>query len=100
VSSSSPELSGRPRRTVCAQVRREEPNCWLCGLPIDLSLPRWPKPHPMSSVIDEVIPRSKHPRGAYFAAHDRANMRHAHRECNGRRGARIDYVQPVRSRRW
>lgn len=34
------ELLGRPRRRVCEQVRREEPNCWRCGLPIDLSLPR------------------------------------------------------------
>ena len=82
----------------------EEPNCWLCGLPVDLSLPRWPQPHPMSSVIDERIPRSKHPFGAKYAALDRSNCAHAHRDCNGRRGNRMDYVPTRRiirrSREW
>ena len=96
----TPELGGRPRTRVKAQVRREEPNCWLCGLPIDLSLPRMGRAHPMSSVIDEVIPRSKHPLGAYFAAHDRANLRHAHRDCNGRRGNRTEFKLSPRSQVW
>lgn len=81
------ELSGRPRRRVAAQVRREEPNCWICHLPIDLSLCRsGPTPHPMSSTLDEVIPRSLHPLGPLYAALDRSNVRHAHRICNLKRG--------------
>lgn len=96
-------MSGRPRRRVNEQVRREEPNCWLCGKPIDLSLPRWPKPHPMSSTIDEVIPRSLHPLGARYAALDRANCRHAHWICNVSRGngtKRPRVAKVIRSRVW
>jgi 5-methylcytosine-specific restriction endonuclease McrA len=81
------ELLGRPRRRVCEQVRREEPNCWRCGLPIDLSLPRSGRvQHPMSSSIDEVTPRSLHPLGPRYAALDRSNLHHAHRRCNSSRG--------------
>ena len=81
------ELLGRPRRTVCEQVRREEPNCWRCGKPIDLTLPRSGLvQHPMSSSIDEVIPRSLHPLGPKYAALHRPNLRHAHRSCNSSRG--------------
>lgn len=82
----APELSGRPRRAIAARVRREEPNCWICGRWIDQSLPRYPRPHPMSSSIDEVIPRSLHPMGPRYAALDRSNCRHAHRRCNSSRG--------------
>lgn len=98
----NPELSGRPRRALCARVRAEEPNCWVCGKPIDLSLPRsGPKPHPMSSTIDEVIPRSLHPFGPRYAAMDRSNCRHAHRFCNTSRGNGRRRSKPkVRSRVW
>lgn len=78
----------------------EEPNCWLCGGPIDLRLPRG---HAMSSTVDEVIPRSLHPRGARYAALDRSNCRHAHRACNSRRGngVSVPFVRRVvRSREW
>lgn len=96
------ELKGRPRRRLCEQVRREEPNCWLCGRWIDLTLPRYPQPHPMSSTIHEVIPRSLHPLGPRFAALDRANCHHAHRLCNGRVGNRVGARVPetVRSQTW
>jgi hypothetical protein len=100
---SANELKGRPRRTLCAQVRMEEPHCWFCHLPIDLTLPRWPNPHPMSSVIHEVIPRSLHPMGPKYAALDRSNCRHAHRQCNGQwgNGTRVKRaVGVVRSRVW
>jgi len=70
--------SGRPRRRATAQVRAEEPNCWLCGFPIDLSLPRNSK---WGSTIDEILPLSK---GG--STTDRANLRHAHRSCNSSRG--------------
>lgn len=73
-------LKGRPRRRAIAQVRAEEPTCWLCGFPIDLRLPHNSK---WSSTIDEVVPRSK---GG--STTDRANLRHAHRSCNSSRGNR------------
>jgi hypothetical protein len=68
-------LSGRPRRRLQAQVRAEEPNCHLCGLPIDLTLD--PMIHPLSSCVDEITPRSQ---GGDPL--DRNNTRHAHRICN------------------
>lgn len=96
----SPELAGRVRRRVAAQVRAEEPACWRCGLPIDLTLPRVGKASPWSSTIDEVIPRSRHPLGARYAALDRGNLRHAHRQCNLSRGNRMDHPKQPRSRVW
>ncbi len=101
------ELTGRPRRRLAALVRAQEPNCWRCGLPIDLTLPRGGPgvrvQHRMSSTIDEVIPRSVHPLGAWYAAHDRANLRHAHRSCNSSagNGTRVKRTVIVkRSRVW
>lgn len=74
--------NGRPRRRLIEQVRREEPNCWLCGKPIDLSLP---PNHPMGSTVDELVPLSlvEDPRRAALT---RAGCRHAHRSCNSSRG--------------
>lgn len=84
--------AGRPWRRLQAQVRREEPDCWLCGQPIDLALPRRP-PHPYSSSIDHVIPvRDGGP-------NVRSNLRHAHARCNASRGARPPTPQ-VHSRHW
>ena len=79
------ELKGRPRRRACAQVRAEEPDCWLCGFPIDLSIPRNDK---WGSTIDEIVPRSTATSMAERRrlATDRANLRHAHRSCNSSRG--------------
>jgi 5-methylcytosine-specific restriction endonuclease McrA len=92
----APELSGRPRRRLVAQVRMEEPNCWLCGYPIDLTLP---PSHFMSSTVDEVIPRSRSV-DRRRAALDRANCRHAHRLCNSQRGNSMTFKAPIRSRQW
>lgn len=95
----SPELSGRPRRRIAAQVRREERNCWLCGKPIDLTL-HWNDR--MAFTVDEVVPRSLHPLGARYAAVDRSHCRAAHRACNSSRGngTRKKRVVTVRSRVW
>lgn len=98
--SGSPELSGRPRRRLRDQVRREEPNCWLCGKWIDPSL-HWNDR--MAFTVDEVIPRSLHPLGARYAALDRSRCRAAHRSCNSSRGngTRIKRtVKIIRSRVW
>lgn len=54
--------------------------CWLCGRPVDKSLPPG---HPWSGEVDEVIPVS---RGGDPLAWD--NVRLAHRICNQKRGAR------------
>jgi len=91
-----PELQGRPRRRLLAQVRREEPNCWICGHPIDLTLNR--QTHPMGSTVDEIIPRSRSidPRRAALT---RTNLRHSHRACNTERGNRITQDNPT-SRVW
>ena len=74
-----------PRRTnstrrnrVVARVKAEETDCWLCGEPVDKTLP----PHlPDSPEVDEVLPVSK---GG--DPYDRANCRLAHRKCNRLRG--------------
>lgn len=103
-----PQLNLRARRRLAAQVRAEEPACWLCGLPIDTTLDR--QRHPLGSVIDEITPRS-----AGGSALDRSNVHHAHRLCNGIRctkpvtgrlraacrAAVLDLLgQPVLSRCW
>lgn len=90
----APELDGRPRRRLMARVRREQPNCWLCGLPIDLSLNAMTDP--MGSTIDEVVPRSRSA-DKKRAALTYSNLRHAHRLCNSERGA--DMVTEERSSR-
>jgi hypothetical protein len=58
-------------RRLCAQVKREEPICWLCGHPIDPVL-KWPAP--MSFSLDHVKPASTHP----WLAEVRSNCRAAH----------------------
>ena len=93
---SEPELHGRSRRELCERVRREQPNCWLCGKPIDLSLNR--QTHPMGSTIDEVIPRSLSA-DKWRAAHTYSNLRHAHRECNTSKGNRPVHEERS-SREW
>jgi 5-methylcytosine-specific restriction endonuclease McrA len=96
----TPELSGRPRRRLTAQVRREEPTCWLCGKGFDYTL-HWN--HPMAFSVDEVIPRSLHPLGARYAALDRSGCRAAHRSCNSSRGNGTRTkrsLKIVRSRVW
>lgn len=79
------ELYGRQRRRLKAQLRREEANCWLCGYPIDDSLP---STHPMSRTVDEVIPRSRSV-DPKRSALDRSNCRAAHRRCNSEKGDRL-----------
>lgn len=69
------------RQAVQAEVRRTEPNCWICGHPIDLTLDR--QRHPLASAVDEITPRSH---GGDPT--DRTNCHHAHRWCNGARGNR------------
>jgi 5-methylcytosine-specific restriction endonuclease McrA len=79
-----PQLNTRRYRNLKAQVRAEEPDCWLCGQPIDLTLDA--QVHPLGSTIDHVIPRSS-PAFEPWMNTDRQSVRHAHRQCNNARQA-------------
>ena len=72
-------LRTRARRATIAHVRKTQPDCHLCGYPIDLTLDA--QRHPLASSVDEVHLRS---RGG--SATDLTNVAHAHRICNGSRG--------------
>jgi 5-methylcytosine-specific restriction endonuclease McrA len=103
------QLKGSTRSKLIEWVRSTQPDCWLCGHPIDPA--RSAQLDPLGSTVDEIVPRSK---GG--SALDPHNLGHAHRTCNSTRGARplTDQVraecraawqrhQPVaavRSRRW
>lgn len=71
--------NGHRRRQLRAQVLAEEDVCWLCGGPVDKTLPAG---HPMAPELDEVLPVS-HGGSPY----DRANVRLSHRLHNQQRGA-------------
>ena len=60
------------------QVKREEDTCWICGEPVDKTLPPFLHGSPE---VDEVMPVS-----LGGDPLDRANCRLAHRICNVRRG--------------
>lgn len=66
------------------QVAADKPPCWLCGEPIDYSLPHM---DPMAFVIDHVVPL------AHGGKNDITNVAPAHRTCNRTKGAR--HVSPI-----
>lgn len=75
--------NGNARRKLRARLKAEQRDCWICrafGRParIDYDLPHM---HPMSFVVDELIPVSKG--GSPLNYH---NVDAAHRRCNGWRG--------------
>lgn len=87
------------RNKLRARVLREESICWLCGLPVNKSLPHG---QPGSPEIDEVVPVSKG--GSPF---ERSNCRLAHRICNQKRGnkppdhGKVVALKPLKtSRAW
>ena len=88
--------NGARRRKACAQVRREEDMCALCGGYVDKELKH---PHPASPSVDEIIPVSHG--GSPYA---RDNLRLAHLRCNQSRGngtRQRPVVIPYRStRQW
>jgi 5-methylcytosine-specific restriction endonuclease McrA len=70
---------GRPWWRLRRQVLREEPNCWLCGAPIDFHAEprsRW------APSVDHVVPLSPPWNGPPL---DRTNLRAAHYGCNSAR---------------
>ena len=66
--------------------------CHICGKPIRYDEPSDYK-HPLSFVIDEVIPISKYYIGGYTserqAAEDWNNLKPAHYACNAAKGNKI-----------
>lgn len=86
---SNPRYSnGAARRAVRERWRAIGDPCHICGKPIDYSLgmvtdPRTGKrrPHPMSFVVDEVVPVSRGGSPTEFA-----NTQPAHWICNARKG--------------
>jgi len=54
-------------------IARNQPDCALCGLPIDYTLPT---PHPMSYEVDHIVPI------AQGGADNLHNKQAAHRRCN------------------
>lgn len=54
--------------------------CWLCGKPIDYTLP---KEHPEAFNLDHAIPKAER----NDLAEDPTNFRPSHKVCNERRGA-------------
>lgn len=63
-----------------AAIRRLRPPCALCHHDIDYSLR---SPHPMSFVVDHIIPL------ALGGTDELENKQPAHRVCNERKGAKL-----------
>ena len=91
--SNDSRLGGRTRTRLNAAVRARtlHPVCPMCGYPIDRTLQRTGKPHPLSSVVDEWYPRSL---GGDVADH---NCVEVHRTCNGSKGDRWPVTASMRA---
>lgn len=63
---------------------RDDWACWVCRGRVD---PAAPAGLPASGSIDHVVPRAK------GGTSDPANLRLAHRRCNGRRGSRLPELE-------
>ena len=83
--------NGAARRRIRARHRAIGAPCALCGKPIDYSLGMVTtpdgkrRPHPMSFVVDEIVPVSKG--GSPI---DMENTQAAHWICNARKGNRTN----------
>lgn len=75
------------RRIFRAQCADEEQPCWLCGKPIDYSLPD--NEHPDAFNLDHAYTVDDRP----DLAEDPANFRAAHKDCNERRGNNDPFIQ-------
>lgn len=70
--------------------------CWLCTLPIDMSLSKRDPRHAMAWTLDHVVPLSLDP----SLALEPTNAREAHRRCNSKRGNRVGRITMHASRVW
>lgn len=75
-------LEGKAQAASADPRERALACCWLCLMPIDYDAP--PGTSPDSHELDHYYPVSLAPE----LQDDPANFRHAHRECNNRRGNR------------
>lgn len=71
------------RRRLRAAHAKGNPSCYLCGHPIDFTLPHL---DPMEYVVDHVVPL------AHGGKDNLPNTRPTHRECNARKGAKLTQV--------
>lgn len=72
---------------LAAQVKAQEPNCWLCGAQIDA----WRRaPDPMAFQCDHVI-RARH---RPDLAEVRSNLRASHAKCNRDRERKTPRPKP------
>lgn len=84
---------GGPKRTrLVAAVRARRQPCPMCGFGIDQTLQRTGRRHPLSSVVDEWIPRSK------GGTVDLTNCVEMHSWCNGSKGSRWPVTDEMRER--
>ena len=82
--------NGHRRDALRARVLGRGDPCWICGLPIDPSLPNL---NPCQGVVDEAVPVSQG--GSPL---DPGNCLPAHRCCNSWRGAKpVAVVREVQS---
>lgn len=88
--------TGRPFRRLRDRLKASGAPCWVCGQPIDVTLPWW---NPWSFSVDHIVPLVAG--GAPLAAE---NVASAHRRCNQLRGYGAMPVGPsegpVVSRAW
>lgn len=78
MSSNARTKNGSARRRLRLWLKAQGRPCWICGAPIDYSLPAG---HPYSFEVDELVPVSKG--GSPI---DRSNVDASHRACNQWRG--------------
>ena len=92
--------NGAARRAIRERWRAIGDPCHLCGKPIDYSLGMIvdertgkKRPHPMSFVVDEIIPVSRYREGGFESPEQAAitwgNTQPAHYICNARKGNSI-----------
>lgn len=83
--------NGAARRKLRRWLKAQGRPCWICGAPIDYSLPAG---HPFSFEVDELVPISKGGNPL-----DKRNVDAAHRICNQRRGNKsVDEVLRMQHR--
>ena len=75
--------AGRPWRRIRAEILAASDTCWLCGLP-------------GADTVDHRLPLSIYPE----LAHDRSNLAPAHKQCNSRKGNKLDVLPIRKSRAW
>ena len=87
--------NGNLRRKHRARFKAMQARCGICGGEIHYDEPSDAQ-HPLSFVIDEIIPVSKYWLGGYSSkeecARDWHNLQAAHYCCNANKGAKLTYT--------